>query len=190
MNNRFLILFVAAALALSIGGRLVLHAPNFTPMGAFALFVGVYLATKSKWLLLLPVGAMAVSDILVGSYDWKLMAVVYASFLAYGILGMLAGKRKNPGALFLATITGSLIFYLATNAAVWMFSPWYSHDVQGLLLSYTLALPFFKMTILGDVFYVAVFVGGYEAAAFLARRAIRQESLSTFPARRQGDFPA
>ena len=162
MNNRFLILFVAAALALSIGGRLVSHAPNFTPMGAFALFVGVYLATKNKWLLLLPVGAMAVSDILVGSYDWKLMAVVYASFLVYGILGMLAGKQKNPGTIFLATIAGSLFFYLVTNAAVWVLSPWYPHDIQGLLLSYALALPFFRATLFGDILFSAIFFGAYE----------------------------
>lgn len=162
MSNRFLILFTAATLVLSIGGRLVLHAPNFTPMGAFALFVGAYLAAKNKWLLLLPMGAMAISDILIGSYDWKLMAVVYASFLLYGILGMLAGKRKHPGTVFLATVAGSLIFYLATNAAVWAFSPWYSHNIQGLLLSYTLALPFFRATLLGDILFSAVFFGAYE----------------------------
>ncbi|MDO8654927.1 MAG: hypothetical protein Q7R48_00635, partial [bacterium] len=136
--------------------------PNFTPMGAFALFVGVYLATKNRWLLLLPIGAMAISDLLIGSYDWKLMAVVYASFLAYGILGMLAGKRKNPRTLFLVTIAGSLIFYLTTNAAVWAFSPWYPHDIQGLLLSYALALPFFRATLFGDILFSAIFFGAYE----------------------------
>ncbi len=162
MNNRFLILFVIAALALSIGGRLVSHAPNFTPMGAFALFVGVYLATKNKWLLLLPAGAMAISDFFIGLYDWKLMAVVYASFLTYGMLGMLAGKRKSPGGIFLATIAGSLFFYLATNAAVWIFSPLYPHNIQGLLLSYTLALPFFRATLFGDILFTAVFFGAYE----------------------------
>ena len=164
IKNKFLIIFTAAVFLAAIAGRLVFHAPNFTPMGAFALFVGAYLTTKNKWLLLLPVGAMAISDLFIGLYDWRLLAVVYASFLAYGIFGMLAGKQKNPGTIFLATIAGSLIFYLATNAAVWAFSPWYSHDLQGLLLSYTLALPFFRATLLGDLLFSAVFFGAYELA--------------------------
>lgn len=169
IKHRFLILFVAVALILSIGGRLVFHTPNFTPMGAFALFAGAYLATKNKWLLLLPVGAMAVSDLFIGSYDWRLMTVVYASFLAYGILGILAGKQKNPGGIFLATVAGSFIFYLTTNAAVWILSPWYSHDLQGLLLSYTLALPFFRATLIGDLLFSTIFFGAYELMLGCAR---------------------
>ena len=176
--KRSLVFFIAAALMLSIGARLLSHAPNFTPMGAFALFVGAYLGYKSKWLLFLPFGAMAVSDLFIGLYDWKLMAVVYASFLVYGILGMIAGKQKQPGKIFLATVTGSLVFYLTTNAAVWIFSPWYPHNLQGLLLSYTLALPFFKMTMLGDAFYAAVFFGGYEAAVFIGNIIMRKRSIS------------
>ncbi len=171
-----LILFIAAALILSIGARLLYHAPNFTPMGAFSLFVGAYLGYKSRWLLFLPVGAMAVSDLFIGLYDWKLMAVVYASFLVYGILGIMAGKQKQPGKIFLATVTGSLVFYLATNAAVWIFSPWYSHDLQGLLLSYTLAIPFFKMTLLGDIFYAAVFFGAYELATSIGALIVRKRN--------------
>ena len=174
----FLVLFIAGALVLSVGGRLLSHAPNFTPMGAFALFAGAYLAQKSRWMLFLPLGAMAVSDLFIGLYDWKLMAVVYASFLVYGILGMAAGKQKQPGKIFLAALTGSLVFYLATNAAVWIFSPWYPHDFQGFLLSYTLALPFFKMTLLGDVFYAAVFFGGYEAAVSIGNSIARKRSIS------------
>ena len=176
--KRSLVFFIAAALMLSIGARLLSPAPNFIPMGAFALFVGASLGYKSKWLLFLPFGAMAVSDLFIGLYDWKLMAVVYASFLVYGILGMIAGKQKQPGKIFLATVTGSLVFYLTTNAAVWIFSPWYPHNLQGLLLSYTLALPFFKMTLLGDVFYAAVFFGGYEALTFIGNIIMRKRSIS------------
>jgi hypothetical protein len=162
VKNKLLIAFTAAIFLVAIAGRLVFHAPNATPMGAFALFVGAYLGSKNKWLLFLPLAAMAISDLFVGSYDWKLMAVVYASFLVYGVVGMLAAKRKNPGTLFLATIAGSLLFYLVTNAAVWILSPWYTHNLQGLLLSYTLALPFFRATLFGDIVFTAIFIGGYE----------------------------
>ena len=55
---------------------------------------------------------------------------------------------------------------MVTNYAVWQFSPWYEKSLAGLLESYTLALPFFRNTLLGDLFYSAVLFGAYEAVVF------------------------
>jgi hypothetical protein len=145
--------------------------PNFTPVGALALFVGAYLAPKYRWGLLLPLLLIFVSDLFIGFYDLKLMAVVYGSFLVYTGLGMLVAKRKSIATVFLGSMGGATLFYLTTNFAVWAFSSWYPHSVSGLLLSYTLALPFFKYTILGDLFFTGVLFGAYElASAFLYHR--------------------
>ncbi len=175
MKDRFfLIVFIFLAGALAMGIRLLPHFPNFTPVGAFALFTGVYLARKSKWALLLPLGVMFLTDLVIGFYDLKLMAVVYGSFLVYTGFGMLVAKRRSIATVLLGSMGGAVLFYLTTNFAVWAFSSWYPHTVSGLLLSYTLALPFFKYTILGDLFFTGVLFGSYEFAIhFLRQRELK-----------------
>ena len=164
MAIRFLILFFLGAGILSIVARLLPHPANFTPMAALALFAGVYASRVSKWYLLAPLAAMLVSDVFVGFYEWKTMAVVYGSFFAIGLLGLLVLKYKNAGTIALGMLTGSILFYLTTNFAVWLFSGMYSPTLDGLLLSYYMAFPFFKFTLLGDLFYVSAFFGIYELA--------------------------
>jgi len=169
-----------AALGIALAGRLIPHPPNFTPVGALALFAGLYLVGRTKWALLLPLGVVFLTDLAIGFYDTKLMLVVYGSFLFYGIFGLLIKDRKNLGTITLATLAGSLLFYLITNAAVWLFSPWYPAGIEGLMLSYTMALPFLKYTLLGDLFFVGVFVGAYELAVHLARQRAFKLSLTKF----------
>lgn len=176
MDKRFLLGFIFLAFITALAVRLLPHIPNFTPVGAFALFVGVFVARKHWWGFLFPLVAMFLSDLFLGFYDLKLMAVVYASFLAYTGLGMLIAKRVSTPAILLGSIGGAVVFYLITNFAVWLFSSWYPHTISGLLLSYTLALPFFKYTLLGDLFFTSILFGVYQFAVHLIRQ--RQVNLN------------
>lgn len=146
----------------SIFLRLLPHAPNFAPIGALALFVGVY--TTRRWLFLSPLAVMFLSDVFVGFYDWKTMFVVYLGFLAYVLIGRIVKDNKSIFTIIGGTFAGALLFYLTTNFAVWAFSGMYPHTLQGLILCYEMALPFFRNTLMGDIFYVGVFVGSYELA--------------------------
>ena len=168
MNKYIFIGFIVAALAIALAGRLIPHPANFTPIGALALFIGIYLAQKSRWALLLPLAAMFIADLVIGVYDAKLMLVVYGSFLFYGVFGLLIKDKKNVGTVVLATLAGSFLFYPATNFGVWAFSPVYDSTLEGLMLSYTMGLPFLKYTLLGDTFFALVFVGGYELVTLAA----------------------
>ena len=49
--------------------------PNFAPVAALALFAGYYFRS---WLLALclPLSIMAISDLAIGGYDWRMMALV------------------------------------------------------------------------------------------------------------------
>ena len=140
--------------------RFLPHAPNFAPIGAMALFGGAKL--NKKYALILPLAAMIVSDYFIGFYSWQIMASVYGSFLIYGLLGLWA--RKNGGWLKIggATLAGSILFFLITNGAVWAFSSMYPHTLVGLFACYAAGLPFWRNTLLGDVFFTAVFFGVYE----------------------------
>jgi hypothetical protein len=171
MNKKFFLLFLLAIVGISIIARLLPHAPNFTPIAALALFAGVYASKFSKWYLVAPLAAMLVSDLFVGFYEPRTMAVVYTSFFVIVLFGLLVQKHKNIATITLATLTGSLVFFAATNFAVWVFSGMYAPTFGGLMLSYSMALPFLKFTLLGDLFYTGLFFGVYELAlAFLTKR--------------------
>lgn len=150
----YLFIFLGAAL------RFIPHAANFAPIGAMALFGGARL--NKKYALILPLVAMIISDYFIGFYSWQIMVSVYASFLIYGLLGLWARKNESWAKLGAAALAGSVLFFLITNGAVWAFGSMYPHTFGGLLACYAAGLPFFRGTILGDIFYAAVFFGAYE----------------------------
>ena len=138
--------------------RLLPHAPNVAPIAAMALFGGAYL--DRKFALLAPLAAMFLSDIFLGFHNTILF--VYGSFLISGLIGLWLRKHKNPGNIILASIFSSIIFYLVTNFGVWLAGGLYTKDATGLIQSYVMALPFFRNTILGDLFYTGLLFGGFE----------------------------
>ena len=154
------------------------HLWNFTPLAAIALFAGIYLGRR--YALILPLVAMAISDRLIGFYDWRMMLAVYGSFIIIGLLGFWIKKHKSLEAVLAASISASVIFFLVTNFAVWQFSPWYARSWSGLFECYALALPFFRNTLLGDLFYVTILLGVYESVVNYAKFFIKKREVSYF----------
>ena len=152
------IIFVLVGVSL----RLLPHPPNFAPIAAIALFGGVYLSRKTA--LILPMAAMMISDIFIGSYGIKLMAFVYASFLICVLLGFWLKKHKKWQTVLGGSILSGIVFFILTNFAVWAFTPLYAKTLSGIIQSYAMALPFFRNTLLGNIFYVGAFFGSYEIA--------------------------
>ncbi|OGH65031.1 MAG: hypothetical protein A2821_00270 [Candidatus Magasanikbacteria bacterium RIFCSPHIGHO2_01_FULL_41_23] len=137
--------------------RLVPHPANFAPLGAIAIFGGLFLPRKLA--ILVPLSAMLVSDIVIGFYSWSIMLVVYLSF---ALTAFASTKIKHSfKAILGTTLAGSILFYLTTNAAVWAFGTMYAHDFAGLMQSYTMAIPFFRNSLLSDLFYTSVMVTSY-----------------------------
>ena len=68
--------------------------------------------------------------------------------------------------------------FVATNLAVWAFGTMYPLNIAGLAESYVAAIPFFRNTLLGDMFYVTVLVGGYEAVKYWQTKRTTQEILA------------
>jgi hypothetical protein len=154
--------FLVALLFLLAGAglRLIPHAPNFTPVAAMALFGAVYFSKKTA--LILPLAIMAISDVFVGFYDFRIMAFVYGSFALCTIIGFWLKNHKKWYNILGSSVLASVVFFIATNFAVWAFSPWYPKSFAGMVQCYVMALPFFKNTLLGDAFFVSVFFGAYE----------------------------
>lgn len=149
---------LASLVALCVTMRLLPHPPTFTPVAAAGLFAGATLRRRGA-LLAVPLLGMLLSDAVLGYYDWRLMGVVYGSLLVPVLLGMWLEGRATMGRLASAAAVGSVVFFLATNTAVWAFSRWYPHDGEGLVTCLGVALPFFKYTLLGDLFWVGMLFG-------------------------------
>lgn len=137
--------------------RLFPHIPNVTPITAMALFSGVYFTDK-KYAFIIPLLAMFLSDIFLGFSMITLF--VYAAFILVGYIGI-ASKKMNIKTILIS----SLSFFIITNFGVWLIG--YPKTFNGLLECYTLAIPFFRNSLIGDFFFAGVM---YFAFEFVSKR--------------------
>ena len=63
-----------------------------------------------------------------------------------------------------ATLTGSCLFFLITNLAVWASGGIYPRTMVGLMECYTAAIPFFRNSLFGDCCYSFVLFGAWALA--------------------------
>ena len=145
-----LFLYFIGFIALS---RIIPHPPNFTPVIAMAIFMP-YLTRNLTSAMLIPLSAMFVSDLVLGFHSS--MFWVYSSILIGTTLSHYTMSMKRT-ALHLGSnaLLASTIFFIVTNFAVWM-GGMYPMTFDGLLLCYTMAIPFFGNTLVGTIFYVSL----------------------------------
>jgi hypothetical protein len=164
-HSRIVALLVAIVTAAAL--RLVPHPPNFSPIGAMALFSGAYLGRR--WLAFAaPLAAMLLSDAVLGFYDgfW----ITYLAVALIALLGSLALQRRTALRIGLAAVAGSVLFFLVSNFGTWSLSGMYPHSGAGLAACYIAAIPFFQNTLAGDLFYTALLFGGFRVAELLVPR--------------------
>ena len=157
--NRSRLIFIVALILVGMVARLLPYPPNFSPIGAIALFAGATLGAKFR-AALIPLTAMLLSDCWLGMHT--LMPVVYACFLFNVWLGSRVQSRLKPLPVLGVSVSGSIVFYAVTNAACWYVG--YPHTWAGLISCYTLAVPFFQNTLAGDLFFASVLVGSLALA--------------------------
>lgn len=169
------VLLIVAVVALSL--RIMPHLPNFAAIGALSLLSGYYLKSNLKYWL--PLIVVFISDIFIGFYSFPIMIAVYGCYLLGVVLGSLSYRsnvKYRAGTILLATLSGSVIFYLVTNAAVVFAGTMYPHSLHGLLMSYTNAVPFFRNSLAGDLAYTGSIVVAIESLAFLKTKYRRQKT--------------
>jgi hypothetical protein len=173
MNRKTLL--VVGLVMLAAVSRLLPHPPNFTPVGAIALFGAAHL--RSKWLaFVLPLIAMFLSDLGLeaitrlgiasgwmagGSGFYRDMAFVYVAVLLIAALGLLLRNRLAVWSVGVAVLASSVLFFLLTNFGVWLMWDMYPKSWAGLGQCYVAAIPFFHWTLLGDAFYATALFGGF-----------------------------
>ena len=144
-------LFCGFLVLIGVLFRFVPHAPNFTPMLTIALLSGMYI--KNKFGILVPILIMLLSDLFIGSHimtPW-----VYGSVFIIFVIGRLI-KKNNILNLLTCSVISSILFFIITNFGVWI-SGGYSYSLEGLIICYTMAIPFFKNTLTSTVLFTAMF---------------------------------
>ena len=166
------------ALSLTVLGavsRLLPHPPNFTPVGAMSLFAGARLPVWQAYLI--PIALMMATDpILAAVYGVSpfspFQLFSYASFLLAVWIGRRLRSTESISRIVTATLLNSVQFFLLTNFGSWIWFKSYPQTASGLMACYIAAIPFFRWTLFGDLFYVGVFFGLH---AWLSRRVATSE---------------
>ncbi len=166
------LLLVAFLIGFDVVARLLPHAPGFMPVAASALFAGRMLRSAALSPIV-PLAAMALSGMTMGPDDWRVALIVYAAITLPAFAGMASRRWRGAPVAFAVMLPCSLIFFAASNFAVWAFSGMYSLDWQGLTECYVAALPFLQTTVAGDMFWTAVLFGGARAVQSLPALARR-----------------
>lgn len=157
---------------------------NFSPLMALAFCGAVYFRSPRLWVV--PFAALSLSDLYISHY--------YAAHLGYGWsgsdalvrtacfaaavgLGLIVARRKNWLNLFSGALGGSVLFYLATNTAVWASDAFYARTAAGWWQAMTVGHPefpptllFFRNTCVSDLLFTGLFALTMEYAALRAGR--------------------
>lgn len=161
MRSRFwmaLSLIAAAAFA-----RLIPHPANVTPIVAMALFSGSVLGRRfvgaRALAILVPLAALFVSDLALGTHDQ--MVSVYGSVVLVSLVGFVLAEKRTVARVIAASVASSTLFFLVTNFTVWLSGAMYAKTGAGLIECYTLALPFYRNGLIGDLAFSGLLFGAW-----------------------------
>ena len=154
---------------------------GFAPQMAMALFSGAMIKNK-KWAILLPLISMLVSDLIYQLLYINGVSTIQGFYAGQGLNYLLiAGvtlfgflmKKISLIRVSLFSMTGSIIFFLASNFVVWQGGGGFGRPktFEGLLLCYYDGLAFLRdygvirgfygNLFIGDLFFCAIIFGTY-----------------------------
>tara|TARA_B110001452_G_C15202713_1_gene417321 strand:- start:949 stop:1434 length:486 start_codon:yes stop_codon:yes gene_type:complete len=161
MNYIKISLGIFAALAAS---RFIPHPPNFTSLLALSFYVPAILGIRFLPALVV---SFFITDLIIGFHGVTLFT--WGSIILIGLMSnfFIANiKTRISGALI-----GALMFFLITNFGVWSLGS-YGYTFEGLIVCYTLAIPFFGYTVISTI----IFSGLFET--FLQRKILFKKYIS------------
>jgi hypothetical protein len=170
------ILLVLCVVVYRVATGLLIHSgaatwlSNFAPLAAIALCCAAYLPPRFKFTL--PLVTLFLSDaILNASYGapffaWHILCR-YIALVLVGLLGFALQNRASLKTMLPASLLGSTLFYVITNALSWATDPGYLKNFAGFIQAFTIGLPqyaatptwmFFRNSLLSDLVFTAAFI--------------------------------
>jgi len=192
MIPAFLLILVAVAYRIVTGLAIYSGSTwlsNFAPLAAIALCGAVYFPSKLKFTV--PLFALFLSDVVLNMHygaGFLVPEIVcrYFALALVGWLGLLIANRPSWKILLPASLAGSTIFYVVTNAFSWLSDPGYVKNFGGLIQALIMGLPqysatptwmFFRNSLVGDLFFTALFL----LCGKFARRSESSHATSALP---------
>lgn len=154
-----------ALVAFVFVARIAPHPANFAPVAAVALFAGALL--PRRWAPFVPITAMILSDLIIGLHP-----LIFYTWGSFAVIALASSKwltNATAVRVGLSSMAASVFFYLVTNFGVWAQGTMYTMNVPGLIHCYVNALPFFRGTLTGDLFYSGVLFGAYVFVSHFVR---------------------
>ena len=184
IKNKTLITKIAIAtglMAIAISWRIINHNYNFAPNLEFVTVAAVMAAIMlgARWAIIVPLTSMIVSDLVIGNssifmFTWGAFAVIGAGAILLKKLNNRPGKQIAASSGF--AIISSLAFFAITNFGVWA-QGWYPATLAGLQTCFTLAIPFYRTMIIGNLIIIPAVVGLYQLIR--ARQAAKNLVINT-----------
>ena len=125
--------------------RLLPHPPNFTSTIAIAFYLPSLFGTK---FLIVALSSFIVSDLIIGLH--KLV------FFTWGSLFLIAYFAKHFQKFYLrilGVLLSCIIFFIVSNFGVWALNDFYTKNLEGLILCYTMAIPFLQSSLIGTLIF-------------------------------------
>lgn len=143
----FLKIFFGVFIALS-ASRFIPHPPNFTSLIALSFYIPVFFGKKYIPVVLI---VLAITDFIIGMHSTILFT--WGSVILIGLLSqffLISVFSRIGGSLL-----GACIFFIVTNFGVWSIGS-YGYTLEGLILCYTLAIPFFAYNLISTFIFSAI----------------------------------
>jgi len=133
--------------------RLAPHPPNFTSLLALSFYVPALLGIRYLPAL---VASFFITDLIIGFHS--------VTFFTWGSIIFIGFGAKFFASTISTRISGSLlgacIFFIITNFGVWSIGS-YGYTINGLIMCYTLAIPFFTYTLVSTFIFSSIIEGIY-----------------------------
>ena len=150
IKNSFLPISLILIITLS---RLIPHPYNFTPVIAAGIFSGFYFRQFFLGFFII-IFSMFVGDLYLGFHNT--MFFTYIALIVPVALGIFI-KRFRFSEILVGGLISSVCFFLVTNLGAWITLDMYEKNLDGLLTSYVLAIPFFHNTLISTFLYLILF---------------------------------
>ena len=139
------IYFIIGAFIFLVLSRIIPHPPNYNSSIVLALYLPCIFG---KRYVMLPILGFAIADIFIGLHEFLIFT--WGSIF---LISLLSKYYTSTISRTFGILSSCLIFYFISNFGVWLVSGYYSHNIEGLIKCYTLALPFLKNSLLGNLLF-------------------------------------
>ena len=134
--------------------RFIPHPPNFTSLIALSFYVPAFLGTRYLPALVI---SFLITDIFIGFHSLALFT--WGSVILIGLTSRFF--LSNILSRLSGSLLGACIFFLITNFGVWS-KGYYGYTIEGFILCYKLAIPFFAYSIISTLLFSVVIESLYK----------------------------